>query len=159
LLAGRAPADAVLTDRLLDRWGCASVADLRWAVREEDRFTNTSSENPFSDAAAVVAGAACDGDELARSVCEAAVADVVTGVRLVGGSLDAPVAVASAGSVLGSEFVGAEFRRRLASLEEYRYVEAAMRPVLGAVFDAIDRTTGVDDAVAARLAETPVERD
>jgi hypothetical protein len=34
-----------------------------------------------------------------------------------------------------------------------------MRPVLGAVFDAIDRTTGVDDAVAARLAETPVERD
>lgn len=151
LLAGEAPADWALAERLLDRWDCGSVADLRAAVRDEDRFTNASSGNPFDRAAPPITAAAADGDPFARAICDDAIAEILTGVRLVGGFLDAPVAVAPAGSVLRGEYMTAELRRQAADITDYRVVEPAMSPVAGAVFDAIDRVTGADDAVVERL--------
>lgn len=158
IVSGEAPAEWALTDRLLNRWECESVADLREAVRDTDRFTNASSENPFDRVAPLVTAAARDGNDFARTICDNAVEEVVTGVRIVGGYLDDPRSVAPAGGVLRSEYVTAELRRRVADVDGYRYARPAMSPVAGAVFDAIDRATGADDAVVERLADHPVGR-
>jgi glucosamine kinase len=153
LLSGEAPADWRLRDRLLDRWDCESVAHLRTAVRDEDRFTNVPSENPLDRVAPLITAAAADGDPFAQAICDAAIAGVLTGIRLVGGFLDTPVAVAPAGSVLLSEYMTGELRQQIADIEGYRVVDPAMSPVAGAVFDAIDRVTGTDDAVVERLTD------
>lgn len=176
LLSGEAPADWPLGDRLLDHWDCDSMADLRAAVCDEDWFTNASSGNPLDRTAPLVTAAAADGDRFARAICDDAVAEVLTGVRLVGGFLDAPVAVAPAGSVLRSDYMTAELRRQCADAEGYRAVEPAMSPVAGAVFDAIGRVaeadaeggadtgtgadagTDADDAVVERLTDHALGR-
>lgn len=153
ILSDRAPAGWALADRLLDRWECESIADLREAVRDEDRFTNASSENPFDSVAPLVTAAAADGDNIAGAICTEAVEEVVTGVRIVGGYLDEPIDVAPAGSVLRSEHMTAELRRQIAESNGYQYVDPVMSPVAGAVFDAIDRATGANDAVGERLTD------
>jgi len=157
LLAGEAPEHWPLGERLLDCWGCASVRELRTAVREDGRFDTSSSGNPL-DRVAPLVRAAADGVPTGRAICDEAIAEVLTGVRLVGGSLAAPVAVSSAGSVLRSEYVDAEIRRRIAETEGYHFVEPAMSPVGGAVFDAIDRVAPSGEAVRARVTEHPVGR-
>ena len=153
LLSGDAPTDWALADRLLNRWECESVATLRNAVRDEDRFTNASSENPFDRVAPLITAAAADGDDFAEAICGDAVEEVVTGIRIVGGYLDNPIDVAPAGSVLRSEYMTAELRQQVEDIAGYQYVDPAMRPVAGAVFDAIDRTTEADDAVIERLTD------
>ncbi|MFC6960662.1 BadF/BadG/BcrA/BcrD ATPase family protein [Halocatena marina] len=153
LLSGEAPTDWRLGNRLLERWDCESVVTLQSAVRKGDRFTNTLSGNPLDRVAPLITGAAADGDPFARAICDDAIAEVVTGIRLVGGFLETPVAVAPAGSVLLSEYMTAELRRQVTDTEGYRAVKPAMSPVAGAAFDAIDRATGVDDAVVERLTE------
>ena len=157
LLGGEAP-DWALRDRLLDRWDCESTADLRAAVRDENRFTSASSGNPPGRVAPLVTAAAANGDAFARAICDDAIAEVLTGIRVVGGYLDAPVAVAPAGSVLRSEYMTAELRRQVADVAGYRAVDPAMSPVVGAAFDAIDRVTEADDAVVERLTTHTVGR-
>ena len=98
-----------------------------------------------------VTAAAADGDAFARTICDDAVTEVLTRIRLAGGFLDAPVAVATAGSVLRSEYVTAELRQQVGDVDGYRAVEPTPSPVAGAVFDAIDRVAGADDAVVGEL--------
>jgi glucosamine kinase len=158
LLTNETPADWALGDRLLDHWDCDSVADLRAIVRDEDRFTNASSGNPLDRVAPLVTTAAADEDPIARTICDDALAEVLTGLRLIGGFLDAPIAVVPAGSVLQSEYMTAELRRQFTDAEGYRVVEPAMSPVAGAVFDAIDRVNCTDDTVVERLTDHTVGR-
>lgn len=157
LLCGEAPANWRLGNRLLDRWDCESVAVLRATVRDEDRFTNVSSGNPLDRVAPLITAAAADEDPFAQTICDDAIAEVLTGIRLVGGYLDAPVAVAPAGSVLRSEYMTAELRRQVADVEGYRAVAPVMSPVAGAVFDAISRVTCAA-AVEERLTDHAVGR-
>jgi len=155
ILAGDRP-DRELSDRLLESWECGSVADLREAVRNEDRFTNASSENPFDRVAPLITAAAADGDTFAADICEAAVEEVVTGVRIVGGYLDTPTDVAPAGSVLSSEYMSAELRRQVETISGYQYVDPVMKPVAGAAFDALSRVNETDDVVTERLTDYPL---
>jgi glucosamine kinase len=158
LLGGEAPADWVLGGRLLKLWDCNSVARLRAAILDGDRFDNSSSGNPLDRAAPLVTAAATDGDPAAQSICDDALAEVVTGIRLVGGFLEDPVAVAPVGSVLRSEYMAAELRRLFADAEGYRVAEPEMSPVAGAIFDAIGRVTDADDAVVDGLTDHVVGR-
>lgn len=158
ILSDRVPTDWALADRLLDRWECESVADLREAVRDEDRFTNASSKNPFDSVAPLVTSAAADGDDFAGTICTEAVEEVVVGIRIVGGYLEEPISVTPAGSVIRNEYMTAELRRQIADSHDYQYVDPAMSPVAGAVFDAIDRATGANDAVVERLTDHRVGR-
>lgn len=158
LLSGEFPTDWGLKDQLLDSWDCESMADLRAVVRDEGRFTNASSGNPLDRVAPLVTTAAADGDVVARAICDDSIAEVLTGIRLVGGFLDAPVAVAPAGSVLQSDYMSAELRRQCADADGYRVVEPAMSPVGGAVFNAINRMTGADDTVVEQLTDHAVGR-
>lgn len=153
ILGSETPVEWTLGDQLLDHWDCDSVPDLRMAVYDEDRFTNVPSGNPLDSVAPLITAAAGDGDPTAQTMCNDAIAEVVTGVRLVGGFLDNPVTVASAGSVLRSKYMSAEFQRQVADVENYRVVEPAMSPVAGAVFDAIDRVTNTNDAVVEWLTD------
>lgn len=156
LLGGEAPANWQLGNQLLDCWGCESVADLRASVLDDDRFTNVSSGNPLDRVAPLITTAAADEESFAQAICGDAIAEVLTGIRLVGGYLDAPVAVAPAGSVLRSEYMTAELRRQVAAVEGYRAIDPVMSPVAGAVFDAIDRVACADDAVVERLTDHAV---
>ncbi|WP_231189206.1 BadF/BadG/BcrA/BcrD ATPase family protein [Haladaptatus sp. DYF46] len=153
ILSGEASKSWEFGNRLLGRWDCDSVSDLRVAVQDENRFTNVVSGNPFDNVAPLITAAAVDGDSYAQSICDDALAEVVTGIRIVGGFLDAPVAVATAGSVLQSEYMTAELRQRFTDGEDYRVVGPSMSPVAGAVFDAIDRMESAGDAVAEQLTD------
>lgn len=158
LLAGETPANWALRDRLLDRWDCESVSHLREAVCSDDRFDHSSSGNPLDRTAPLLTAAAADGDSIARTICDDALEEVLTGVRLVGGYLDEPVAVAPAGSVLRSTYMTTELRRRLADATDYRVVTPMMSPVGGAVFDAIDRVRKRSDGVVEQITDHPIGR-
>ena len=157
LLAGATDWD--LGKQLLDGWDCDDVSSLRRAVREDEQFSTAESGNALDRAAPLVTAAAADGDGRAMALCDDAVDEVETGVRCVGGYLDAdPVPVAPAGSVLRSDYLRAELRRRFESDGDYRVVEPTLSPVAGAAFDAIDRIEDADASVARRLTHHPVGR-
>lgn len=159
ILAREAPADWALADDLLDHWGYESEAALRAGVRDEDRFSDASPENPLDRVAPLITAAAADGDACAGAICDDAVTNVVTGIRVVGGYLDTPVSVAPVGSVLTSGYMAAELRRRISDFDGYQHVDPAMSPVRGAVFDAIDRVGGAGSVVVEQLSRHTVEND
>ncbi|MFB6121783.1 MAG: hypothetical protein ABEJ68_11790 [Halobacteriaceae archaeon] len=157
MLAGEVPADWPLGDRLLDRWGCDSLAALRSAVRDGARFSTTESGNALDSAAPLVTAAAADGDPTARALCDDAVDEMETGIRCVAGYLAPPVAITPVGSVLRSDYVRAELGRRFDGTDR-RVVDPVLSPVAGAVYDGIERTAGADENTVERLADHEVSR-
>ena len=101
----------------------------------------------FGSLAPSVTGAAMRGSQLAVQVCNKAVEDILTGVRIIGACFEAePIPVALIGSVANSTYIKNKIKEILDTKEnnkKYQLVEPALPPVLGAVIMAM-QFNGID---------------
>jgi glucosamine kinase len=163
LLAGEvSDPDAGFIKRIVKALGADDVSDLRVKAACNARRERETIFRQYSDGAPLVTDAARQGVPLARSVCDAMIARLATGIRLVGGMFACEsVSYALIGSVVRSAYIQEGLVRTLSQKMGARYsvVEPALSPVAGAVLIALKRQgVTVEDGLIKRLCDHPVVR-
>ncbi|WP_308634299.1 N-acetylglucosamine kinase [Paenibacillus silvisoli] len=151
IIAGQAvDEDRAFVEEVFDYWNVTSITEL--ALLGADGFINDHVERTlmFGRMGPLVTAAARDGSPVARSVCDAAVTALDTGIRLLGSCFAASdiVHVAFIGSVACDPYVNAGLKQALArpTNKTYQVVEPALPPAAGAILMAMEKAGIAADA-------------
>jgi len=160
-LAGRGDAsDAALIEAMLRHWEVESLDALHRLGAGGFGQDRRERDRQFGRFAPVLTDAARQGSALARRVCDQAIHQLRVGIQLLGASFERKtVQVAFIGSVINSEYVGAQLRSLLSDGTTnrcYEVVRPRYSPATGAVLYAL-RQLGLPTGslVTANLDNSP----
>lgn len=158
ILAGSTrPEDDEFTAQILAFWNATDLSELHEQGTTGFVADNNDRTRLFGEMAPLVTTAARNGVPLARAVCDAAVAALAIGIKLVGnGFASETVSVALIGSVINSNYIKQGVRRTLAesTTKRYQILETAFPAEIGAVLMALSRHgVPIDDAIICTLKE------
>jgi glucosamine kinase len=133
--------DSFLVEKMLRHWRAESMADFYKMGKEGFSKDKRERNKSFGQFAPAVTEAALRGSSIARRVCDHAIEQLRTGIRLLGASFTGDVVrTAFIGSVINNEYFSNRLRQRLASPDtgkRYEVVNPHYAPVTGSVLFAI----------------------
>jgi glucosamine kinase len=156
ILAGETTAaDQPLIAQLLAYFGAATVRDLAEQAAQNAVITHPEQVRLYSGCAPAITAAAAQGTPLARAVCDAAVAALAQGVRIVGSLFEgAVVPYALIGGVAQASYLQQQVIQTLSAPtnKTYRAVTPAFSPETGAVLLGLQQNKiALTEALLQRL--------
>jgi glucosamine kinase len=156
LLTGEfSAADATFVQCFLKELGTEDIPDLRDKAANSGYPIRKETAHLYGSAAPLVTDAARTGIPLARAVCNDAVSNLATCIRLVGGTIEGEsVPYALIGGVARSEYIMNGLEKALALKRDKRFqlLEPRLPPVAGAVLLALQwQGMAIDDELVERL--------
>jgi glucosamine kinase len=160
LLTSEIPvAEAGFVERILQHLGVKDTTELRQLAAHNAWQDHGTYLQEYSSIAPLVTEAALEGVPLACFVCDTGIAELATGIRLVGNMFAShSISCALIGGVADSAYVRNGLMKVLTQNagRRYKFIEPRLSPAAGAVLLALQRhNVLVDDMILETLSEHP----